>query len=489
MNKELTMTNQTVMQYFEWYLPSDGQHWNHLAEDAQHLSDLGISHVWMPPAFKGTNKDDVGYGVYDLFDLGEFDQKGTIRTKYGFKDEYLNAINRLKDVGIVPMADVVLNHKAAADKLETFEVVEVDPEDRTKEISKPFEIEGWTHFTFDGRQKAYNDFEWHWYHFNGTDFDAKRNKSGIYLIQGDNKGWAENDLVDNENGNFDYLMYANLDYKHPEVIENIYSWVDWFVQTTGVLGFRMDAVKHIDSFFMRNLIRDVKEKQGQDFYVFGEFWNAKEEDNNTYLEKTENRFDLVDVRLHNNLYDASLEGADYDLTTIFDQTLVKNHPEHAVTFVENHDTQRGQALESTVEEWFKPAAYALILLREDGLPCLFYGDYYGIEGEFAQESFQEVLDTLLYARKELAYGEQKDYFDDPNCIGWTRSGNEGGTPLAVTISNDVANSKTMEIGSDWAGQTFHDILGNCSDTVTIDEDGWGDFPVSEKSVSVWTIQD
>ena len=483
------MTNQTVMQYFEWYLPSDGQHWNHLAEDAQHLSDLGISHVWMPPAFKGTNKDDVGYGVYDLFDLGEFDQKGTIRTKYGFKDEYLNAINRLKDVGIVPMADVVLNHTAAADKLETFEVVEVDPEDRTKEISKPFEIEGWTHFTFDGRQKAYNDFEWHWYHFNGTDFDAKRNKSGIYLIQGDNKGWAENDLVDNENGNFDYLMYANLDYKHPEVIENIYSWVDWFVQTTGVLGFRMDAVKHIDSFFMRNFIRDVKEKQGQDFYVFGEFWNAKEEDNNTYLEKTENRFDLVDVRLHNNLYDASLEGADYDLTTIFDQTLVKNHPEHAVTFVENHDTQRGQALESTVEEWFKPAAYALILLREDGLPCLFYGDYYGIEGEFAQESFQEVLDTLLYARKELAYGEQKDYFDDPNCIGWTRSGNEGGTPLAVTISNDVANSKTMEIGSDWAGQTFHDILGNCSDTVTIDEDGWGDFPVSEKSVSVWTIQD
>jgi len=483
------MTNQTVMQYFEWYLPSDGQHWNHLAEDAQHLSGLGISHVWMPPAFKGTNKDDVGYGVYDLFDLGEFDQKGTIRTKYGFKDEYLNAINRLKDVGIVPMADVVLNHKAAADKLETFEVVEVDPEDRTKEISKPFEIEGWTHFTFDGRQKAYNDFEWHWYHFNGTDFDAKRNKSGIYLIQGDNKGWAENDLVDNENGNFDYLMYANLDYKHPEVIENIYSWADWFVQTTGVLGFRMDAVKHIDSFFMRNFIRDVKEKQGQDFYVFGEFWNAKEEDNNTYLEKTENRFDLVDVRLHNNLYDASLEGADYDLTTIFDQTLVKNHPEHAVTFVENHDTQRGQALESTVEEWFKPAAYALILLREDGLPCLFYGDYYGIEGEFAQESFQEVLDTLLYARKELAYGEQKDYFDDPNCIGWTRSGNEGGTPLAVTISNDVANSKTMEIGSDWAGQTFHDILGNCSDTVTIDEDGWGDFPVSEKSVSVWTIQD
>ena len=60
---------------------------------------------------------------------------------------------------------------------------------------------------------------------------------------------------------------------------------------------------------------------------------------------------------------------------------------------------------------------------------------------------------------------------------------------AVHGSNDAANNKSMEIGSDWAGQTFYDILGNCSDTVTIDEDGWGDFPVSEKSVSVWTIQD
>ena len=69
------MKNQTLMQYFEWYLPHDGQHWTRLTDDAEHLANLGISHVWMPPAFKATNEKDVGYGVYDLFDLGEFDQK------------------------------------------------------------------------------------------------------------------------------------------------------------------------------------------------------------------------------------------------------------------------------------------------------------------------------------------------------------------------------------------------------------------------------
>ena len=104
---------------------------------------------------------------------------------------------------------------------------------------------------------------------------------------------------------------------------------------------------------MGNFIRDMKLKYGDDFYVFGEFWNGDEQSNNDYLENTDYRFDLVDVRLHQNLFEASQEMEDYDLRTIFDQTLVKNHPDSAVTFVDNHDTQRGQALESTIAEWFK----------------------------------------------------------------------------------------------------------------------------------------
>ena len=482
------MENQTLMQYFEWYLPDDGQHWNRLAEDAPNLAAKGIRKVWMPPTFKGTGSNDVGYGVYDLFDLGEFDQKGTARTKYGLKEEYLRAIEALSQNGIEAIADVVLNHKAAADYKERFTVVEVDPNDRNVEISEPFEIEAWMHFAFPGRKKAYNDFEWHWYHFTGTDYDAKNNKSGIFLIQGDNKGWADDELVDNENGNYDYLMYADIDFKHPEVIQNLYDWAHWFIESTGVHGFRLDAVKHIDSFFMKNFIRDITEKYGDDFYVFGEFWNSDEKANNDYLENIDYRFDLVDVKLHHNLFDASKSGADYDLRTIFDQTLAKNHPESAVTFVDNHDTQRGQALESTVEEWFKPAAYALILLREAGLPCVFYGDYYGISGEFAQESFQELLDKLLDIRLNLAYGEQIDYLDDANCIGWTRQGKDDGQPIAVLINNDQATSKSMLVGTEWAGREFSDYLGNSSQIVTIDDQGWGEFPVEEKSVSVWSVR-
>lgn len=483
------MENQTLMQYFEWYLPSDGQHWSRLAADAPHLADLGIRKVWMPPAFKATSANDVGYGVYDLFDLGEFNQKGTVRTKYGFKQDYLQAIQALKEAGIQPMADVVLNHKAAADGLEKFEVVEVDPNDRTIVLTEPFTIKGWTKFTFDGRNGTYNDFHWHWYHFTGTDYDASRNKSGIYQIQGDNKGWAQDDLVDSENGNYDYLMYADIDFKHPEVVENLNQWATWFIETTGVQGFRLDAVKHIDSFFMKNFIQQITDKYGEDFYVFGEFWNGDEQSNNDYLASIDYQFDLVDVALHHNLFRASQEGENFDLTTIFNGTLASNHPESAVTFVDNHDTQRGQALESTVGEWFKPAAYALILLREAGLPCVFYGDYYGISGDFAQQSFQAELDQLLRIRKDLAYGEQRDYFDDPNCIAWTRSGTEESAPIACVISNAAASDKRMEIGQAYAGRTYYDALRNHQDTVQIEEDGWANFPVAERSVSVWVLAD
>lgn len=44
------------------------------------------------PAYKGqAGKDDVGYGVYDLYDLGEFGAKGSVPTKYGTKKSICSA--------------------------------------------------------------------------------------------------------------------------------------------------------------------------------------------------------------------------------------------------------------------------------------------------------------------------------------------------------------------------------------------------------------
>ena len=73
--------NGTLMQYFHWYYPSDGSLWKKVKKEASELAETGITALWLPPAYKAASgTQDVGYGVYDMYDLGEFDQKGTVRT-------------------------------------------------------------------------------------------------------------------------------------------------------------------------------------------------------------------------------------------------------------------------------------------------------------------------------------------------------------------------------------------------------------------------
>lgn len=89
--------NGIIMQYFEWHMNCYQNLWNDITHKAEELAKLGITALWLPPAYKGMGgKEEVGYGVYDVYDLGEFDQKGSIKTKYGSKEEYLNCIMVLK---------------------------------------------------------------------------------------------------------------------------------------------------------------------------------------------------------------------------------------------------------------------------------------------------------------------------------------------------------------------------------------------------------
>ena len=117
--------NKLMMQDFEWYLKPDKSHWKHVAKKAEQLKENGVTAVWLPPAYKGANGvEDIGYGAYDLYDLGEFDQKGSIPTKYGTKDEYIEAIRILRENNIKVLADIVLNHKMGADETEEVFAIE-----------------------------------------------------------------------------------------------------------------------------------------------------------------------------------------------------------------------------------------------------------------------------------------------------------------------------------------------------------------------------
>ena len=206
---------------------------------------------------------------------------------------------------------------------------------------------------------------------------------------------------------------------------------------------------------------------------------------------------IFDVSLHYNFSNASKQRNNYNLAQIFDGTLTKIDPIYAVTFVENHDSQPLQALESVVEDWFKPIAYALILLREAGYPCVFYADYYGAEyrdkgrddNEYpiVMQSQKAILDLLLGARRDYAYGAQSDYLDHPNTIGWTRLGDANHPhAMAVIASNGGNGDKWMKVGK--ANTKFVDLTGHIDGVIITNDEGWGQFTCRGESVSVWVSE-
>ncbi|MBI3883850.1 MAG: alpha-amylase, partial [Sphingobacteriales bacterium] len=143
------MENFTMLQYFEWYYPADGSLWKQFKADAERLKKIGIDTVWLPPASKGmSGRNSSGYDTYDLYDLGEFDQKGSIATKYGTKQELIEAVSAAKQAGLKVYGDIVLNHMGGADETERITVRKVNPENRTEFISDVYEIEAYTKFIF-----------------------------------------------------------------------------------------------------------------------------------------------------------------------------------------------------------------------------------------------------------------------------------------------------------------------------------------------------
>lgn len=473
--------NGVIMQYFEWYLETNQNLWNDISKNAEKLARIGITALWLPPAYKGTGgKDEVGYGVYDLYDLGEFDQKGTIKTKYGSKEEYINCILTLKQVGIESYADIVLNHKMGADMLQTIPAEKVDWGNHNEIVSGKEIVRVATKFNFPGRKKKYSDFEWNWTHFDGIDYNDKTKEHAIFKFI--NKEWANE--VDEEFGNFDYLMGADIDFQNEEVREELLKWGKWYIETTDVDGFRLDAVKHINADFYEQWLKELRKDLKEELFAVGEYWSGDVSKLHRYITETNGETSLFDVPLHYNFYNASRE-ENYNLTQILDKTLMKENPSKAVTFVDNHDTQPEQSLQSYVERWFKLPAYSIILLRDEGYPCVFYGDFYGIKHNNIEKI--EGLKEIITIRKEKAYGKQNDYFDNPNCIGWTREGKEEHlkSGVAVLISNKYDSEKKMYIGKHFVGEEFIDAIGNCEEKVIIDEEGFGNFKVKAKSVSVW----
>jgi alpha-amylase len=344
--------NGVMFQAFHYFLPWDPSHplWDFLATEADHLRDIGVDAVWIPPPCKCQGGTwSVGYDVFD-----QFDQCKTIPTRYGSKGRLHAAINALHGYGLqgqklVPLGkrylqvyvDIVINQKFGGDEEATgWDAIRVDPADRTSERWGPgyecgqIHVVPWTDFRTTARGNTYSSFRWAARHFSAVDSVKQIEQDGRVFRDPEMKyvcrflyneaGWEPHEKtfsswVSHEKGNFDFLCGADVDFSRHDVREEMKHWGAWLTRTIGADGFRLDAAKHYDAGYAREWLGHVRAQAGANLFCVGEYLSGAVGDLHGYLTEVTaagsfpQDVSLFDFPLRFQFRDASWNGETFDL--------------------------------------------------------------------------------------------------------------------------------------------------------------------------------
>lgn len=167
----------------------------------------------------------------------------------------------------------------------------------------------------------------HHRHFNGVDWDESRKQHAVYKIAKPRKAWAKD--VSDEHGNYDFLMFANLDHSNPEVRADVFQWAEWIGTELPISGMRIDAAKHYSVAFQKEFVDHLRNTVGADYFIVGEYWRGDVRHLFNYLRVMEYGVTLFDVPLLGRFAVTSkTEGS--DLRKLFRGSLVEQSPAHAV---------------------------------------------------------------------------------------------------------------------------------------------------------------
>lgn len=455
--KNTEPTNETLMQGFDWEVQTTPALWTVYSEMAEELSTAGVTSIWIPPAYKcSVGINSVGYDPYDYYDLGEFDQKGTVRTKYGTADELKKAVKDLHSNDIKVIADTILNHMYGGDVTETIEGMSDLPAGQTNQFG--------TGFTYSARNNKYSSFKWNWNCFDAIGIGGRDNESP-FLFPG--KGWDDTFDVD-------YLGGLDIDYQNSEVRTEMCKWGEWFVNTADLDGFRLDAVKYIDKGFLKQWLDYVREKTGKKLWTVGEAWIENADELGAFVDATEGKMNVFDFELYDIF---NMCQSDLSFSRMSSFGLVNtDKAQYAVTFVNNHDTYRpSEGLEGIQNG--KEFYYAYILTLDKGTPCVFWKDYAEMKAN---------LTPMMQARRNYAYGAGKIIEVDREYYVYQREGTNKRNGLIVVMSaNEAKSCKVIA----HPNTTYYDIMGNSKELIKTSEDGEGEFfNVEGGKVSIWVPQ-
>jgi alpha-amylase len=368
-----------------------------VCEQVPSLAKVGFTSLWLPPVHKAANLGgtSMGYDPYDYYDLGEFDQKGSVPTWFGTKAELLSLIETAHGQGLSVIADIVINHNNGADE---------------QQVNPLINQSRWTLFN---PKSGKFPRTWECFHPN------------IY------ESWDQMTFGD----------MPDLSHRNPYVYAELLKLARWLIEEVGFDGFRYDFAKG----YGENTIAAFQEyryvRNGNLVVPYGvaEFWDSASNTlhwvDSANLSNS-NPVDAFDFPLREMLkalcdqYGFSLK----NLTTW--ETILQKQPQTTVTFVENHDLRdEGRSIVND-----KLLAYSYILTHE-GYPCVFWHDYFNYN--LALDGTPNGIAALVKAHEKYASGNTEVLYVDDYLYIMQRTG-YGDKPGLVYVLNNR--------GDNWNGR-------------------------------------
>ena len=198
-----------------------------------------------------------------------------------------------------------------------------------------------------------------------------------------------------------YDLLAKLNQKNPAVRDYICDVIRFWVSEYDIDGIRLDAADVMDFEYMK-AFRQVANEVKPDFWLMGEVIHG----NYSRWANEGTLHSVTNYMLHKALFSAHNEHNYFEVahTVKYVTDMIKNKI-NLYSFVDNHDVERIYTKLNN-KSHFVPAHILLYTLP--GIPSLYYGSEFGIEGRKEQYSDESL-------RPELNYEDYKNAIENNPC--------------------------------------------------------------------------
>lgn len=344
-----------MLQGFSWDSYNESQ-WKVLEKQADELKNY-IDLVWLPQSGKCLETTQVmGYMPYYYFNQN---------SSFGSEAELRSLITKFKAAGIGAIADVVINHR---------------------------NTEGW--YTFPA--ETYKGVT---YQMQSTDI-CKNDDGGTTATQAATDGVS---LSQNNDEGTDFGGCRDIDHKSENVQKVIKAYLKYLKDDLGYTGFRYDMVKGFDG----SHVADYNDATGVEYSV-GEYWDGNDKIE-SWINRTNKKSAAFDFQFRYNVRDAVNGAANGKVATSSDWSKLNsndnlmhdaNYRRYAVTFVENHDTQKRSESEQNDPLRKDTIAANAYMLAMPGTPCIFQPHW---------NAYKSEIKEMIAARKYAGITNMSNY--------------------------------------------------------------------------------